>query len=314
MLRMTTNCADIRSLLLILALSLSGCGAGGQAVSSGPIPVPAPAPDIEPPPSNALAKPQEFATFSIAATEERSAGGAEIVASRLGPSDLRFRYLGEGQGYQVEFPGMPAGSLKFTNPTNGSSRYTVSDASGQSLDTAVFLNSQSGETHYRYTDLAFWVSGASDPEQRKTTTGFFVYGTPSSAADIPRSGAGRYEAEVFGKSSFQSDIGGSAYLDFDFTTGKLAGHMDPVLLNKTGFGYDEKLERYVFADTIFGMGSARFSGRFAVPGSSGSSSFEGLFTGPDAEELMAQWQAPFRIPGTDTWNTMYGVWIGKKTE
>jgi hypothetical protein len=38
--------------------------------------------------------------------------------------------------------------------------------------------------------------------------------------------------------------------------------------------------------------------------------FNGLFTGPSAQELMARWTAP--MPGPNTTQQMFGVWVGKK--
>jgi len=41
-------------------------------------------------------------------------------------------------------------------------------------------------------------------------------------------------------------------------------------------------------------------------------SFNGQFTGPRAEELMARWTAPLHNPSTNTDTQMFGVWVGKK--
>jgi hypothetical protein len=41
-------------------------------------------------------------------------------------------------------------------------------------------------------------------------------------------------------------------------------------------------------------------------------SFNGLFTGPAAQELMARWRAPYLRPGTQSQSEIAGVLIGRK--
>ena len=38
--------------------------------------------------------------------------------------------------------------------------------------------------------------------------------------------------------------------------------------------------------------------------------FNGMFTGPAAQELMSSWIAPYTLNGQTS--TMFGVWVGKK--
>ena len=40
--------------------------------------------------------------------------------------------------------------------------------------------------------------------------------------------------------------------------------------------------------------------------------FDGRFTGPAAEELMARWTAPYLNPSTQQWKDMFGIMVGKK--
>jgi hypothetical protein len=65
-----------------------------------------------------------------------------------------------------------------------------------------------------------------------------------------------------------------------------------------------------FANTVVGIGQAlgQYSGELARGTSTQHGSFNGMFTGPNAEELIGRWTAPY--PNSD--NIMYGVWIGKK--
>jgi hypothetical protein len=88
------------------------------------------------------------------------------------------------------------------------------------------------------------------------------------------------------------------------------GHFDPLIYDLSGGALP--LGRYDFANTIYGTGGTNFSGSLSHSTVSGLGSFEGLFTGPTAQELMARWQAPYVIPYTQTQSTMFGVWVGKK--
>ena len=104
-------------------------------------------------------------------------------------------------------------------------------------------------------------------------------------------------------------IRGNATLQFNFGAGTLAGHFDPVHeLN----GVSTNLGTYNFVSTVFGVGSTSFSGALSLTGTSTLGAFDGRFTGPAAQELMARWTAPCLAPGTQRPGEMFGVWVGKK--
>ncbi len=92
---------------------------------------------------------------------------------------------------------------------------------------------------------------------------------------------------------------------FDFGAGTLGGHI--VAINNDGNrgGYD--LGRYDFVNIVFGVGSTGFSGSLTHSGATDLGAFDGLLTGPNAEEVMARWTAPYFNQGTQSWSTMFGV-------
>ena len=110
----------------------------------------------------------------------------------------------------------------------------------------------------------------------------------------------------------QGMIQGTASLLFDFSAGKLSGHMDPVYMSYSGMGETEPLGRYDFANTIYARGSTSFSGQLSNSSFSQSGTFNGQFTGPAAQELMSTWSAPFHNPISNTDSQMFGVLVGKR--
>ena len=139
---------------------------------------------------------------------------------------------------------------------------------------------------------------------------FFAFGSATPGSGIPLSGSATYDAYVDGKSSGPSyaSIGGTATLQFDFGAGTLAGHFDPVLITQTR----TSLGSYNFINTMYGAGKTNFSGQLSLSGSGTLGAFDGQFTGPAAQELMARWSAPYLVPGTQQSAQMFGVWVGKK--
>jgi hypothetical protein len=145
--------------------------------------------------------------------------------------------------------------------------------------------------------------------------GFFAFGTATQVGAIPVAGSATYDAILRGASTQRyGQIGGTAVLEFDFAVGKLSGHLDPVIHDPTGLGFnDTALGRYDFTNTVYSAGGTTFSGQLSNPTVSSAGSFNGLLTGPAAEELMGRWIAPYQFPGTPSQNgTIFGVLVGKR--
>jgi hypothetical protein len=177
--------------------------------------------------------------------------------------------------------------------------------------------------HYNGTYVDVFKPASTNPEIQLTYTsfgvtsgyykseyGFLAFGSATPSSGVPVTGTATYDALVKGATlnSFAL-IRGNATLQFNFGTGTLAGHFDPVHeLN----GVSTNLGAYNFVNTVFGVGSTTFSGALSRTGISTLGAFDGRFTGPAAQELMARWTAPYLAPGTQQPGEMFGVWVGKK--
>jgi hypothetical protein len=141
--------------------------------------------------------------------------------------------------------------------------------------------------------------------------GGMAFGQATPAAAIPVTGTATYSAFAVGYISGAADnisIRGSATLQFNFGAGTLGGSFDPYIYDL--LAGNTPLGHYDFVNTVYGVGSPTFSGELSRSGIAEHGTFNGLFTGPSAQELMARWTAP--MPGPNTTQQMFGVWVGKK--
>jgi hypothetical protein len=139
-----------------------------------------------------------------------------------------------------------------------------------------------------------------------------AFGTATPTSGIPTTGSATYDALLRGfAADSRWDVSGTASLQFDFGAGTLVGHLDPILLNANGLA-SVSLGTYTFVNTVFGAGSTTFSGGLQKTGIAQLGSFNGLFTGPAAQELIAHWRAPYVNPDSSTSSEIFGVLIGRK--
>jgi hypothetical protein len=273
-------CSRSRMLVTVgaLATTLSACGgAGGYGVASTPPPLvtPTPTPTATPTAANL--------PVSVSQTTEFQTVN----------SDVRISFDSAKNSYEVMLPGKDWAVL-----TAGTYDYTISDASGAKLGTASF----SGSDKYRYTGLADVFANGSRS---------FAYGVATPFSGVPVIGSATYNAELRGSGGGYS-IGGSAEFDFNFATGTLSGWLQPTGNDPGGWGPYALGGRRDFAQTVYSTGSATFSGSLSYNGAVGGS-FSGLFTGPQAQELMGKFEFPFDdyySPGKTITGT--GVFVGKK--
>jgi hypothetical protein len=127
---------------------------------------------------------------------------------------------------------------------------------------------------------------------------------------MPVAGSATYKAFVAAQDENHTGIRGSATLQFDFGAGTLAGQFDPVIYDL--LAGNTSLGHYDFVNTVYGVGSTSFSGQLSSSSVTGLGSFEGEFTGPEAQELMARFSAPFFDPYSGKQMNMFGVWVGAK--
>jgi hypothetical protein len=204
------------------------------------------------------------------------------------------RWNADIKAYEVTYGGTDARIVLTGGATYAESGKLVA-ADGSTLNTVQAL------TGYEYTRVGY--AGFSD--------GGFAFGVATPAGAVPAVGSASYDAELTGHAG-NWQIYGTALFQFDFGAGTLSGYMDPQ--TNGAFG-SPGLPRYTFTQTVFSPGSTTFSGSFDSAGPT-PSSFEGRFTGPHAEELMASFTAPFLdwdANGNPTvWGVMDGVMAGRR--
>ncbi len=334
---------------LVLPIALSACGGGGQNVASAPPPVvvaptptpsPTPTPPPGPPPPPAgpvgLVSNEPFAVLGVSSTYERTDATTWKV-NEPERADISFSYRASDDLYVITLPGYRTGTLVpryYSGSFIDSSKWLAIYGTGNDLldgeterqDANVFLSWPAGSLNpdekLSYTSWGRW----GDDHQFNGTAnsgnlGYFAYGVPTVAADMPKSGLATYNARVIGSTdtTYPSDpfytdyIDGTAQLRFDFSAGTLQGEMKPSICPWDCY----PLGVYSFIQTVYATGSTSFSGQFSINGEAVPSWFEGSFNGPNAVELMARWRAPFQAPaesssGVSANGTMSGIWLGSK--
>jgi hypothetical protein len=103
--------------------------------------------------------------------------------------------------------------------------------------------------------------------------------------------------------------------DFNFVSGSVGGSMT-VNLDTTGGLIP--LGTFNFKNTVFGVGSTNYSGKFDTT-AAGDNFFLGRFTGPHAEETIGAWALPFVLNSGNSTVTadhqthqVFGAWIAIK--
>jgi hypothetical protein len=184
------------------------------------------------------------------------------------------------------------------------------DTDGKQVATVSVVKPSRTEPQFTYSTLAFYQASTS----ASGPGGAFAFGIPTPASAVPVTGSATYTAYVQGTSvDVNGEIAGTAALNFDFGAGQLTGHMDPsIFVNDGPWGDFVSLGRYDFANTVQGVGSATFSGELVNASFQQNGAFSGRFTGPNAEELISNWRAPFHNPQTNQDSTMFGVWVGRR--
>lgn len=295
-----------RLLLASAALALAACGGGGGGSGVASTPPPTQPPPTQPPPPPVTVSPAifpgvitntDFAALGLEAT------GRNTPASALAQTGFSVRYDGATKNYLIDLPSIPAESVFdfFGEDSRNWQGFLV----GQDPYVDVFKPvSTNPEIQLAYTSFAV-ANG-----YYTTPFGFVAFGMATPTGGVPITGTATFDAYARGATlnSF-AYIDGDATLQFDFGAGTLSGHFEPVHdLN----GVVTPLGSYNFVNTVFGVGSTTFSGALSHSGINTLGAFDGRFTGPAAQELMARWTAPYLVPGTQQSAEMFGIWVGKR--
>ncbi len=294
---------------LTLLVGLAACAGGGRDSTtpgtttapfvSVPASVSASPPLVSPVVLLAAPGPQEFPTFSTG-------------------DPLRIRYDAATGKYEVLAPGRDWDAL-IDDPLSEPGAYLLASAprfSAAHFSARARHEHPTPELRYRYSSLVSWeIKPAAGGANLR---GLSVFGLPTSTGGVPVTGSASYEGVILGDASVpatsgwgnweRAPIGGSVALHFDFGRGSLSGEIRPRLECDC-----DRIEfpTLSFVRTALGASSPTFSGSFDTP-VTGSNGFNGLLTGPQAQELIGRWEFPFLHSGRPESAT--GVWIAKRGE
>lgn len=298
----------IRTMLLATAMgSLAACGGGGGGGVASIAPPPPPPP---PPPSfmpvnifPSITTSTEFATL-----------GFELTGNPAAPlikDGFSVRYDAVSNLYIFDLPSHAPGALQASSSNDTYWYGGLPTGSILWPPMAVLKPTPTNpQIQLNYTSFASYLQAG---PMEDLPHGVVAFGVPTAASAMPTTGSATMNAIVAGFSNGGLDvIGGTATLNFDFGAGTLAGRFDPVLTpyyGTTSYG----LGTYTFNNTVFGIGSSTFSGNLVHGNPLLTGAFNGLFTGPNGQELMARWTANYFVQGvTAQPEQMFGVWVGKK--
>lgn len=284
------------------SLALSACGGAGIGVGSTP-----PPPLTATPPASAASTAVEL--FQNPASQEFATSGSG--------APLRIRYDAASNKYEVNTGSGQWNALlddPNSSPLPGNPNVNFAIAGGGFLMIRAHY-AYPADYSYRYSNLAVWSGPGANGQ---SVGGYTAVGIPTSLAGVPRTGSASYQGLIEGGSTVvcacgwdgqqaNATIDGSVSLTFDFGQGSLSGALHPSLYADKH--YD--LGTLAFTNTVFGIGSQNFSGTFATS-VSGPNAFSGMFTGPNAQELIGNWSFPFTSPLDGTIQSATGAMIAKR--
>lgn len=159
-------------------------------------------------------------------------------------------------------------------------------------------------SRYSYVSFVdFFATSQVGPNLDTYAYGTFAVGQPTRPDEVPTSGSATYTGELLGH--FAGDAGatwleGDARFNFNFESATLTGDLTAYLRCMMGCSPDPI--GYQFTNSNFARGSTMFSGQLIASSAPSSGTFSGLFAGPGAAELMAQFRLPY-------FNNQYEKWM-----
>ena len=226
----------------------------------------------------------------------------------LDTSGFGVRYDAPTDAYYIDLPYTP--DAKFHSNGDDSRNWNGYLENAGSLNLAILKPSPTNpDIALSYTSLVhFWEYDYDD----FAPAGVVAFGMATPVGAVPTTGSATFDAIVSGMTLDQGyNVTGTAALQFNFGAGTLAGVFNPITWS-TGAQANVSLGTYNFVNTVFGIGNTSFSGDLQRSGIATLGSFNGLFTGPAAQELMARWSAPYENPDSHQISEMFGVWVGKR--
>ena len=285
------------------ALTLGACGGGGGGgtnfipsppVTPAPEPPPPPPPPPPPVPSTANVFPGLTQSTQFAATGYESGGSSG--------NDMSVRYDASTGDYIFDLPSAEPGRFSPQYPQYNGWSGAIVDSSGTASTSMTIRDPAALEL--TYTTFARY-----SPTNGYAPSGYVAFGSATPEGAVPVTGSASYSATLSGGSTGGLVVlGGTAALNFDFAAGTLSGSLDASLAGEwNGAGP----YHFDFGNAVFSTGSTSFSGQLSSTSVDGLGSFDGRFTGPNAQELMGRWQIPY----VDWWGnggSAIGVFVGHK--
>jgi len=287
--------STIRAMLLAAAFTLAGCGGGGGVAFIPTPPAPSgPRPAQTYPILGAAVESQQFAAVGASHAYD----GSHALSLEPG-SQLQVRYVASSNAYEVQVPGSSDWTaVSFAlSPGPG-----LNDYFG---DTArLWVRTGSGVSwSYEYSALFEW------DDSKDTIFGHEAVGMATPSSGVPVMGSADYVGDLIGVSSEPHGddylVAGTVNLSFDFAAATLTGQLEADL--HQGFGSIT----LNFSNTVYSTGSTTFSGKFDTD-LTGVNSFSGLFTGPNAQELIGNFAFPYRSPNDNLVYQADGAFVAKK--
>jgi hypothetical protein len=309
--RMNRNSGRIM-LGVIVPLALTACGGGSGGVGSTPSPAPAPAP--APTPTNTdisdLRYSETFTTSGAHHEVSFDLSPGTTTSSSSAQGDLTIAYDAARGSYTVsagarsvtfdqadEYDTGFQGETLFRKTVDGKSEHlTLTNIGyGSNLETTSV-------------GLGYWQSNTVSGDKQDTQFEVFVYGFPSLASAVPRTGSASYAVDVFG---FATPAGkeplsfsGSGTMGVDFAN--------------ANFSIDAHVYEYflvsgdlVSAPALRAGGELRSSGEldgtfyYEHPGDRMSGTLNGSFFGPDADEVGGAFSGS-GLPGSSVTGALTG--------
>ena len=165
---------------------------------------------------------------------------------------------------------------------------------------------------YQHVAAVQWFSGGTASGNLEHY-GYGVVGLvqPTPAGAIPNSGVRSYwgAVDAYLAGNFADAVGGTAYVQFDFSTGTFTVNLDLALVCFMGCLYPTA--PYSSVAPSHARGAATFTGGLQTSATGGQGTFIGRFAGPDARELLIEFRTPFFDPDRQIWTEVSGIAVAK---
>jgi hypothetical protein len=284
-----------RSLLIGVAVALlAGCGGDGPSTISyrPPTPTPTPTPTPAPAPTPAIISGATATqAFEVKGATYNQLSFPNYDGPLIAGSDqLQVRYDASSNTYEIRQVGQDGWDALSPAGTDWTTK-----VAGLGTDVAVQMVADP-DRQYTYSALARWHEpyGVS-----ARLSGGIAFGAPSDPSAVPLSGSATFDGIIAGFTTETWDwadwgrglgtVDGTIQLRFDFGAGSLAGSISPRVYANAA----HDLPPMDFVETVFSKGSTAFSGKFDTS-LTGANAFSGMFTGPQANELIGNFVFPYR--------------------